>query len=81
MLIRTKYFPVPSREENVLTHLYLREALGEDTAVNLPENEILDKLEEAEQIEKSQSGYYLTDIGKMVAIGALELYPELKDMR
>ncbi|MGI0083788.1 MAG: hypothetical protein ACREBQ_01765 [Nitrososphaerales archaeon] len=81
MLIRTKYFPVPSKEENIVTYLYLRDALGKDKAVNLPENNTLEQLIEAEQIEKVESGYYLTDIGKMVAIGALEIYPELKEGR
>ena len=81
MLIRTKYFPVPSKEENIVTYLYLREALGKDNAVNLPENDILEQLVDAEQIQKAESGYYLTEIGKMVAIGALEIYPELKEGR
>jgi predicted transcriptional regulator len=59
----------------------LRGALRKETAINLPENRTTEQLEEAEQIEKTESGYYLTDIGKIVAMGALEIYPELKEGR
>src|SRR5487761_358765 len=82
MLIRTKYFPQPSREQEILTHLYLRGAFQKDSAVNLMEDETVKKLEKTENIEHSEkeSGFFLTDIGKNVAEGTMEIYPELKKM-
>jgi len=55
MLIRTKYYPVPSKGENIVSYLYLREAYGKDGAVSIPENGALKELVEAEQIQKAES--------------------------
>ena len=81
MIIRTKYFPQPSREQEILVHLLLREAIDKSSAINLNESDpIVSSLVEAENIEKTKDDhkFYLTEIGKMVANGTLEIYPELR---
>jgi predicted transcriptional regulator len=82
MIIKTLYYPTTSREEEVLAHLLIKNAISKKSAISLPEGKILRELENAEQIVKTGNGkYYLTDIGLMVAKGATELYPELKNIQ
>jgi DNA-binding transcriptional regulator YhcF (GntR family) len=85
MLIRTKYFPQPSREQETLVHLLLKGAVNQHSAVYLEKTQLVAQLLEMENIasmaKTTQSGgelYYLTEIGRMVAEGTLEIYPELK---
>jgi len=81
LIIRTKYFPQPSKEEEILVHLFIREAKDAKSALRLDETETIKKLLELENISRShESTFFLTEVGKMVAIGALEIYPELKKL-
>ena len=81
LIIKTTYYPTPSREEEILVHLLLKDALTRSSAITLPEDSILHELKDAEHIGKTKDGkYYLTSDGKYIAKGALELYPELQKM-
>ena len=86
MLIRTKYFPQPSREQETLVHLLLKGAVNENSGVYLEKTPLVSQLLETENIaaipeSKGSSGFYcLTDIGRMVAEGSLAIYPELKTL-
>ena len=90
MLIRTKYFPQPNREQETLVHLLLKGAVNENSGAYLEKTPIVTQLLETENItnlakSKKEFGeggeqelYYLTEIGRMVAEGTLAIYPELK---
>ncbi|MGH9876640.1 MAG: hypothetical protein ACRD5H_03305 [Nitrososphaerales archaeon] len=73
--IRDKSF---SKEEEVLAYLLLHNAVDPRSAIPMQKNNILEKLVKAEHIEEKRGRYHLTSVGKMVAQGALKLYPELK---
>jgi len=79
MLIRTKYFPQPSRDQEMLVYLYLKKAFDKKSATFIDNSQpTVKQLLESENIaETDDSMMYLTDIGKMVAQGTLEIYPEL----
>jgi hypothetical protein len=81
MIIKTLYYPTTSREEEILAHLLIKNAIDKRSAVLLSEGKLVKKLEKAEQIAKTENGkYYLIDVGLVVAKGATELYPELKSI-
>lgn len=81
MIIKTTHYPTPSREEEVLVHLFLKNAFGTSSAINITEDNVLRELVDAEHVGKTKKHtYYLTSDGKYIAKGALELYPELKTM-
>lgn len=82
LIIKTLYYPTTSREEEILSHLLMRSALNEKLAISISENKILQELVEAEFVSKTSDGrFYLTSDGVMTAKGAIELYPELKEIR
>ncbi len=82
MIIKTLYYPTASREEEILIHLLVRKAVSKDSAIHIPEDTILRELLEMEYVTKTKSSsYYLTSDGIMVAKGALQLYPELKEIK
>jgi|SRR5579875_1754112 len=84
LIIRTKYFPQPSREDEIQVYLYLKKAFDTKSAVFLEYTPIVRKLMKQQRIEKVRGGgeeepkFHLTEIGKMVATGALDIYPELE---
>ncbi|MFY3740457.1 MAG: putative transcriptional regulator [Candidatus Nitrosomirales archaeon] len=78
LIIKTAYYPTVSREEEILAYLLLHNAVDPRSAISIQKDVTLEKLVEAEHIEEKRAKYYLTSIGKMVAQGALKLYPELK---
>lgn len=80
MLIRTKYFPQPSREQEILLFLYMKQAFDPESATFLDgTQQIVKDLLESENIATADSSkMYLTEIGKTVAEGTLEIYPEIK---
>jgi hypothetical protein len=83
LIIRTKYFPQPSREDGIQVYLYSKKAFDSKSAVFLETTSIVRKLMKQERLEKvreeeEESRFYLTEIGKMVALGALDIYPELE---
>ncbi|NWG09172.1 MAG: hypothetical protein HXX80_02480 [Nitrososphaerales archaeon] len=80
LIIRSAYFPTPSREEEIIVHLYLRGALSRGRAISLEKSELVKKLVKQGQLAEDQGKIYLTEEGVTVAKGALDLYPELKEV-
>ena len=80
LIIKTNHYPVASRDEEVLVYLLLQKATGRENAVRLPESKIVKELVEAEHVGKIGERFYITKDGAYIAQGALELYPELRDI-
>jgi len=78
IILRAQHFPMPSSETYQIVNLYLRDAESEKTAMVVEENEVLKKLVKQGQVIASKNGFYLSEEGIVVAEGALELYPFLK---
>ena len=78
LIIKTSHYPTVSREEEILTHILLKNAVNPDSAIDLREDHILKELVEAEHVGKINDKYYLTEDGRYIAKGALKLYPELE---
>ena len=58
----------------------MQKATGRENAVRLPESKIIKELVEAEHVGKIGERFYITKDGAYIAQGALELYPELRDI-
>lgn len=80
LIIRTVYYPNPSKEEIVLIHMLLNDALSPQKSLSLERDQTVQKLMEQGQIAEENGRLYLSDEGKIVAQGALRLYPELKEL-
>ena len=80
LIIRTNHYPTASREEEILVHLLLKKALEPENAIYLPEGKMIEELVEAEHVGKIGDKFYLTEDGRYIAKGALELYPELESI-
>lgn len=82
LILKTVYNPTTSREEEILTYLWLSNAVDIKSSISIPENKILSELVDAEFITKTKDRkFYLTSDGKVIAKGALKLYPELREMK
>ena len=77
MLIRTTYFPTPSRDEELLVFLLQKNAISADSAIHLDSSDILQKLLDAQHIKKTRRKYHLTEMGEITASGIVSLYPEI----
>lgn len=81
LIIRTAYYPTPSREEEILVYLYREQAFFPENAQKLERSPLVQKLvKQGQLIETAKYAYYLSDEGKIVARGALKLYPELESI-
>ncbi len=81
-VIRTLYFPTPSREEEILVYLYIKEAFNPEDIEHLDKMDMVEKLEKQGQIIRAREGkYYLSDEGIIVAKGIIKLYPELLELK
>lgn len=81
LIIRTAYFPAPSREIELLAYLHLKGATSPRTAAHVEKTPTVDKALKQGQIKETEGEkIYLTDEGEMVAVGALDLYPELSHL-
>lgn len=80
LIIRTIYYPNPSEEEIILIHLLLNEAFIPEKALPITQNLAVKKLLEQGQLVESKGRLYLSDEGKIVAQGALQIYPELSEI-
>ena len=82
LIIRTAYYPTPSREEEILVYLYREEAFSPESAIAINKSALVQRLLEQGQLLETSKGnmraHYLSDEGKIVAEGAFKLYPELK---
>lgn len=80
LIIRTAYFPTPSREEEILVFMLLRDSVSPESAIRVERSELLEKLLRQEQVLESTDGrVFLSDEGQTVAEGSLKLYPELQE--
>jgi hypothetical protein len=82
LIIRIVYYPNPSKEETILTHMFLKEAISPEKAISLEKDATVRKLVKQGQVLEIERAlrFYLSDEGKIVAEGALKLYPELKEL-
>lgn len=80
LIIRTIYYPNPTEEEIVLIHLLLNEAFSSAKALSLSPSRATQKLVEQGQISEANGRLHLSDEGKIVAQGALQIYPELSEI-
>ena len=81
LILKTAYYPTVSNEETILVHLLMNKAISKQSAIVLPEDSFLKQLIRGEQIVKtSNEKFYLTEEGKIIAFGALKLYPELRQI-
>jgi hypothetical protein len=82
LIIRTAYYPNPSKEETILVHMCLKEAISPEKALSLDKDAVLRKLVKQGQILQVEHTprFYLSDEGTIVAEGALKVYPELKEL-
>jgi hypothetical protein len=79
LIIRTVYYPTMSREEEILAHLFMKGAIDNNSAMAITQDKVLRELIDAEHVAVTYDGLcYLTEDGKMIAEGALKLYPELE---
>lgn len=82
LIIKTVYYPVPSREEEILVYSYSREAFNPEKAITIQKSQLVKKLIKQGQLMENEKGkIYLSDEGKTVAEGSLNLYPELKNLK
>jgi len=85
LIIRTAYYPTPSREEEILVYSYREKAFSAENAIKLDQSSVVKKLVEQGQLiettKEDKRTYYLSDEGKIVSRGALKLYPELESAR
>ena len=82
MIIKTMYYPTISDEEEVLVHLLLNNAVSHNCAIAMSPDRTLEKLIDSEYVLQTDDGLYcLTEDGRVIAAGALELYPEIRDMQ
>lgn len=85
LIIKTQHFPLPTSEGYALVYLYLKDATSPSKAIPINtqvENEVLERLLRQGQIkETTESEYYLTDEGIVIAKGTLRIFPELEAQR
>ena len=80
MIIKTIYYPTVSDSEAVLVYLLLNNAVSRSSAIATSPDHTLKKLIGAGHVLQAGKGSYcLTEDGRTIAGGALELYPELLD--
>ena len=82
LLIRSAYFPLPSREQEILAYLCLRGSTSYSKALKLDRTESILKLLDQGQIARTRQGrIYLTKEGILTARGTLDIYPELHNVQ
>ncbi len=82
MIIKTMYYPTISDSEEILVHLLLNNAISPSCAITMSPDRTLKKLIDAEYVIQTDDGRYcLTEDGSTIAIGALELYPEIRNIQ
>lgn len=79
LIIKASYYPTVSREEEILTYLLAHDATDATSRIKIDKDQILMKLVRAGHVGEKNGKFYLTNMGKIVANGALMLYPELKN--
>jgi len=78
LIIKTVYYPSPSREEEILVFAHRQKALSPQTSTKMEKSTLVKKLLKQGQFLETRDGkLYLSDEGRIVAEGVLKLYPEL----
>jgi DNA-binding transcriptional regulator YhcF (GntR family) len=80
LIIRTMHYPTPSEQEIILIHLLLSNAFTSEKALHLNRNQTVQQLVKQGQILETDGKLFLSDEGKIVAEGALQVFPELSEM-
>ena len=81
MIIKTVHYPTVSDGEEILVHLLLNGAASHDCAIAMSPDRTLEGLIDAEYVLQTDDGLYcLTEDGGTIAAGALELYPEIRNV-
>ncbi|MGI0074681.1 MAG: hypothetical protein ACREA5_01925 [Nitrosotalea sp.] len=80
LILKTAHYPIPNRDEEILTFLYLHKAIDEQSAIKMSEHNKLRELVEAEHVVEKKGRFYLSKMGKTIVKGAMKLYPELGKM-
>jgi len=81
LIIKTRYYPTPSREEEILVFAHRQGAFSPENAVKMEKTTLVKKLLKQGQFHETREGkIYLSDEGRIVTEGALKLYPELKTL-
>ena len=81
LIIKTTYYPSPSREEEILVFAHRQEAFSPETAIKIENSTLVKKLLKQGQFHGTRDGkLYLSDEGRIIAAGALKLYPELNTL-
>jgi DNA-binding transcriptional ArsR family regulator len=81
LIIRTAYFPVPSREEELLVYVSQKGAFSAARAVPVERSSLVEKLlKQGQLLESGEGKVYLSEEGRIVAKGALKIYPELQSV-
>ncbi|WGM90354.1 MAG: hypothetical protein IAX21_01470 [Candidatus Bathyarchaeota archaeon] len=82
LILKTAYYPTPSREEEILVYLYLQGSLSAEKAVELNKSLLVEKLVKQGQLVETKKDdkltYYLSEEGQIISRGSLKLYPELE---
>jgi predicted transcriptional regulator len=82
LIIRTAYYPTPSREEEIIVYLYREKAFSPENAITLNQSALVKKLVKQGQLlettKENKRAHYLSDEGQIIAKGAVKLYPELE---
>jgi len=81
LVIRALYYPTMSPEEEILTYLLAHDATTVNSGIKTVKDATLEKLIKAGHVGEKSGKFYLTKMGKMVAGGALLLYPERRPSR
>lgn len=81
LIIKASYYPTISREEEILTYLLAHDATKVASRIKMDKDQTLARLIKAGHVEEKGNKFYLTNMGQIVANGALLLYPELKSAR
>jgi len=81
LIIKASYYPMVSREEEILTYLLAHNATEANSRIKIDKDQTLAKLIKAGHVGEKIGKFYLTNMGKMVANGALMLYPELRGIQ
>jgi hypothetical protein len=81
LIIKLRYYPVPSEEGTILVHLFINNAISPTNALKLGNNEKFNKLIDQGQIKRSRNGIYLSDEGIIVAKGILKIFPDLEKIK
>ena len=75
-----KEFPALDEGEKIFINLLKSNATLKDSRVEITKTPFVEKLLNAEHIaETSMGNFYLTETGKIIARGAIKMYPDLTE--